>query len=117
MYVTDYPDGSYHAKVERALTHLFFSMSDISIGGIPLIEETVMYGKPSVPYFALKISWFVPCPKPFSRLQRISHIFSPSVRVAIVVVLLVVTVASWCLAKQSNNIWSYTTMSRSVYNI
>jgi len=35
----------------------------------------------------------------------------------IVVVLLLVTVTSWCLAKQSDDIRSYTTMSSALYNI
>jgi hypothetical protein len=86
-------------------------------GVFPLIAEKIVNGEPKIPYFSLTFNWLVPCPKPFSRLQRISHIFSPSVWVAIVVVLFLVTVCSCCLAKQSNDIRFYTTLSSALYNI
>jgi hypothetical protein len=80
-------------------------------GGLPLVVEEISNAEYIFPYFSAEISW------PFSRLQRISHIFSPCVWFAIVVVLFFVTVSSWCLAKQSNDIRSYTTMSSTLYNI
>jgi hypothetical protein len=55
--------------------------------------------------------------KPFSSIQKISHIFSLSVWVSVVVVLFLVTVLSWCLAKQCNGIRSYTDMSSAMYNV
>jgi len=90
---------------------------DMTFGSIPLVVEEISNGEPTFPYFSMKVSWFVPCPKPFSRLQRISHIFSPSMWVGIVVVLFLVTGTSWCLAKNSNDSRSYTTMSSALYNI
>jgi hypothetical protein len=86
-------------------------------GGLLLVGEEISNAEHIFPYFIMKMNWFVPCPKPFSRLQRISHIFSPSVWVAFVVVLFLVTVVSCCLAKQSNDIRSHTTMSSALYNI
>jgi hypothetical protein len=89
----------------------------MSFGAIPLAVEEISNSEPSFPYFVLKFSWFVPCPKPFSRLQRIFHIFSLSVWISVAVVLFVVTVVSWCLAKQSKDIRSYANMSSTLYNI
>jgi len=91
--------------------------SDILFGDLPLLVEEISNAEPIFPSFVAKLNWFVPCPKPLSHLQKISHIFSPSVWVAIVVVLFLVTVTSWCLAKQSNDIRSYTTLSSVLYNI
>ena len=101
----------------EGLQHLWLRESDMLFGWLPLIVEESVNAEHVVPYFSVKLSWFVPCPKPFSRLKRISHIFSPSMWVAIVIVLFLVTVASWCLATQSDDSRSYTTMSSALYNI
>jgi hypothetical protein len=91
--------------------------TEMIFGSLPLVPEEGNDIENTFPYCSLKFGWFVPCPKPLSRLQRISHIFSPSLWAAIVVVLFLVTVASCCLAKESNDIRSFTTMSSALYNI
>ena len=91
--------------------------SDMLFGGLALLGEEIINAEHSFPLFPVRGSWFVPCPKPLSRLQKISHIFTPSVWVVIVVVLFLVTVTFWCLAKQSNDIRSYTTISSALYNV
>jgi hypothetical protein len=117
-YVNDRSDFSSDLEyVVTSLQSLWDRESDLYFGSLALLPEKAVNAEPTVPYFTVKLSWFVPCPKPFSRLQRISHIFSPSVWAAIVVVLFLVTVASCCLAKQSNDIQSYTTMASALYNI
>jgi hypothetical protein len=117
-YNNNFPDdATLLEKAVKCLLNLWFRESDLSFGGFLLIEEAVYSAEYTSPYYFTKFNWFVPCPKPFSRLQRISRIFSPSVWAAIVVVLFLVTVTSCCLAKQSNDIRSYTTMSSALYNI
>jgi hypothetical protein len=117
-YVNGFPDVTPNfEKVFTCLRSLWARESEMVFGSLPLLTENISNAEHIFPYFALKINWFVPCPKPLSRLQSISHIFSPSVWVAIVVVLFLVTVASCCLAKQSNDIRSYTTMPSALYNI
>ena len=103
--------------VLTSLKSLSHGESDMVFGWLPLLVDEIINAEHTVPYFSLQLNWFVPCPKPFSRLQKVSHIFSPSVWVAIVVVLFLVTVTSWCLAKQSNDIRSYTTLPSVLYNI
>jgi len=100
-----------------SMQSLWDGESDMVFGGLPLVVKEISKAEPTFPYFAVELNWFVPCPKPFSRLQKISHIFSPSVWVAIVGVLFLVTVTSWCLAKQSKDIRSYTTLSSVLYNV
>jgi hypothetical protein len=110
-YVNNFPNnGSFSKRTITCLHILWDRETDMLFGIFPLVVEDINKAEPIFPYFAMKLSWFVPCPKPFSRLQRISHIFSPSVWVAIVVFLLFVAVISLCLAKQSSDIRSYTTM-------
>jgi hypothetical protein len=113
-----FPDVSSKLdKFTASLWILWNRKSEMVFGSLPPVVEQFINAELTFPYFTLKFSWFVPCPKPFSRLQRIAHIFCPSLWVAIVVVLFLVTVASCCLAKQSNDIRSYTTMSSALYNI
>jgi hypothetical protein len=117
-YVNDIPDVSPDfEKIITYMQNLWFRETDVLYGGLPLVAEEMINGEPTIPYFSLKFNWFVPFPKPLSRLQRISHILSPSVWVAIVVVLFLVSVVSCCLAKQSNDIRSYTTLLSALYNI
>jgi len=117
-YIIESPDlVSNMGKVFKGLQNLWLRESEILFGELPLVVEELSNAEHVVPYFSVKHNWFVPCPKPLSRLQKISHIFSSSVWVAIVVVLFLVTGTSWCLAKQSNDSLSYTTMSSALYNI
>jgi len=99
------------------MQNLWVRDTDMVFGSFPLVVEEIINAEATFPYYSNRLSWFVPCPKPFSRLQRIYHIFSLSVWFAIVIVLFLVTVTSWFLAKQSNDIRSYTTISSALYNI
>jgi hypothetical protein len=117
-YVNGFTDVTpYAEKILTCVHSLWARESEIVFGLLPLLEEGLSNAEHTFPYFALKINWFVPCRKPLSRLQSISHIFSPSIWAAIVIVLFLVTVASCCLAKQSNDIRSFTTMPSALYNI
>ena len=117
-HVSDIPYNVTRLEIfEIFMQNLWVRESDMAFGWLALEPKEVYKAEYTFPYFPLQFNWFVPCPKPLSRLQKVSHIFSPTVWVAIVVVLFLFTVASWCLAKQSNDIPSYTTMSSALYNI
>jgi hypothetical protein len=116
-YVSEMPHNvSLYDAIETCIIDAVFGKSDISFGGLPLLQEPAKHADVSLPYFVLKLNWFVPCRKPFSRLQRISHIFSVSVWVFMVIVLLLITVTFWWLAKRTNDSRSYTSVSSSLYN-
>lgn len=116
-YVSEIPRNmSVYEKIETSLMDVITGKSDVSFGGLPLLQEAATYADPSFPYFVVRYSWFVPCRRPLSRLQSISHIFSVSVWVAMVIVLFLVTVAAWWVAKRVNDARSYTSLSRSLYN-
>jgi hypothetical protein len=114
-YVSDSPDNGI--RFLTGLRNLWNRESDMLFGELPLVVEEYSKAEHTFPYLFMKFRWFVPCPKPFSRFQRISHIFSLSVWVSVVIVLFLVTVVSWCLAKQSNDIRSFTDISSAMYNI
>ena len=99
-YVNNFPDGATPSdSILTNLQNLWNRESDVFFSGLPLLPEESIDAELTYPYFFVKLSWFVPCPKPLSRLQMVSYIFSPSVWVAIVVALFLVTVVSWCFAK------------------
>jgi hypothetical protein len=117
-YVTDAPENiSLYERVVTSMQDLVLGKSDLSYGAIPLVEELAEYADPSFPYYVLKYSWFVPCRKPFSRLQSISRIFSISVWVTTIIVLFLFAVTSWLLAKQSKDSRAYSTFSSALYNM
>ena len=116
----EYPDNlPLYGIVVHCLGKMLNKETDMLFGSMALVvgADTISKSEPSVPYFVLKFSWFVPCSKPLSRLQKISHIFSFSLWVFLVVVLFLVTVAFWSVAKHSNDIRSYNDMSSALYNI
>jgi hypothetical protein len=110
-------DMTLHEKIMICVTILWNGESDVLFGGLPLLVEELINAGPTFPHFVMKFSWFVPCAKPLSRLQGISHILSLSVWVSVVFVLFLVSVVFWCLAKQSNDIRSYADVSNAMYNI
>jgi hypothetical protein len=91
------------------MKNLWNRETDMLFGGVRL-KVKISHLEPTFSYLIVKYSWFAPCPKPFSRLQRNFYIFFPSVWISVVVFLFVVSVVSWCLAKQSNDIRSYANM-------
>jgi hypothetical protein len=92
-YVGDFNnDTTYYEKVITFLTSSWNGESDMFFGALPLVE--ISNAEPTFPYYIQNVTWFVPCAKPFSRLQRISHIFSLSVWVSVAVVLFLVTAVS-----------------------
>jgi hypothetical protein len=115
-YVGNFSDDMTFDEMESCVSSFPKSESDMLFGAVPFFTDVI-----NVEFFfscfILEYIWFVPCPKPFSRLQNISHIFSISVWFSVVFVLFLFAGVSRCLAKQSNDIRSYADMSSAMYNI
>jgi hypothetical protein len=109
--------GSKHDQISTALLRIMFGEADIFYGGIPLILLIAKAADVTVPYFETKIAWYVPCGKPYSRIQRISQIFSTYLWFALFVTIFFVAVVIWCLANRSLEIRAYTNISNVLYNI
>jgi hypothetical protein len=116
-YVSDVPlNKSPSDKTLTAVMDVVFGKSDVSYGEIPLVPDTVTLEDPSVPYYATKLGWFVPCHEPLSRLQGISRIFSVPVWVTMVIAFFLVSAASRWLANKFKGGRSFTSWSSSLYN-
>jgi hypothetical protein len=103
--------------IRESLEDLLFGLSEGVIGGIPLIMEATQFGEPSLPYFESKYIWYVPCSRPLPRLLAISRIFSVSLWVAVLVAMLLVPVAMWCLSSCSPAGHSHETITHVFYNM
>jgi hypothetical protein len=103
--------------IRKAFEDVLFGRAEVAFGAIPLYKEAADLADPSVPYYESKYEWYVPCAKPFSRLEAISHIFSLPVWVTLVASMLVVAVVTWSLARRSLESHAYTTASTVLYNV
>jgi hypothetical protein len=74
--------------------------ADVGIGILPLISDAASFADYTVPYFRTGERWYVPCPKPFPRLQKVAAIFLPTTWITIVVVLLLVMIVTWISANR-----------------
>jgi hypothetical protein len=116
-YISDRPtDLSISERIVSSVKEVIFGMSEIAVGGIPLVKEINDILDPSYSYYEIKYTWYVPCARPLSRFQRTSKIFSLSLWVAVFVAVIVVAVAIWCLASRSLEIHTYTSISSVLYN-
>jgi hypothetical protein len=110
-------DMSVYDKITQSVKEVLFGMSEVAVGGIPLVKDICDILDPSFAYHEIKYTWYVPCAQPSSRLQRISRIFSVSVWMAVVVAIVLVALTVWCVASQSLETRAYTSISSGLYNV
>lgn len=106
-----------HEQIRISLLRIMFDEADILYGGIPLIFDIAKAADVTVPFFETKLAWYVPCGKPYSRIQRISQIFSMYLWFALLVTIFLVAAVIWCLANRSLETRVYTHISSILYNI
>jgi hypothetical protein len=92
---------------------------DLIVGGLPLHEVLVSHGEPSIPYYFTGYKWYVPCPKPVPRIDKISGIFYPSAWLSLIVSFVTVSVIMWGYANLFNKIEcrTYQTLISCLYNV
>ncbi|PSN46947.1 Ionotropic receptor 663 [Blattella germanica] len=75
--------------------------TDIAFGGIPIYLESSLILDHTISYYSSGDKWFVPCPKPIPRLERISKIYRWSVWLLMAVVFLLITLVIFLSARYS----------------
>jgi hypothetical protein len=71
-------------------------IADIFVGVFPLAPVVVSARpEPSIPYISGPIKWFVPCPKPISRVERFLTVFDASVWVTMIIVFVLTSALFW----------------------
>jgi hypothetical protein len=116
-YISDRPsDMSVSNRIISSVQEVLFGKSEIAVGGIPLVKDINDILDPSFSYHEIKYTWYVPCARPLSRLQRISKIFSLLLWIAVLVTFILVAVVIWCLASRSVETHKYTNFANDLYN-
>jgi hypothetical protein len=66
----------YFEKAMAEATKLTAGISDVLVATVPLLSITVSgMTVTSIPYISDAMKWFVPCPKPISRVEKILAVF------------------------------------------
>jgi hypothetical protein len=73
--------------------------ADVAIGGLPLIIDAAIFADYTMPYFRTGVSWYVPCPRPIPRMEKIARIFHVTTWLMMGTVLLVVVSVTWGSAR------------------
>jgi hypothetical protein len=117
-YISDRPsDMSVSNRIISSVQEVLFGKSEIAVGGIPLVKDINDLLDPSFPYHEIKYTWYVPCARPLSRLQRISKIFSLFLWIAVLATFILVAVVMWCLARRSLQTHTYSNIASDLYNV
>ena len=86
-------DGLYEAETLAA------GKSDIVIGPFPLVAATVSSTfQPTIPYVYTALKWFVPCPQPVARIEKVMHTYELPVWLTMATVLVLTAILWWGLA-------------------
>jgi hypothetical protein len=87
-------------------------VSDIAIGNLLLNPVISSFGDPSIPYMFTSIQWFVPCPEPALRVEKIKAMFATSVWLLIVLIFILMSVVFWSMARTP---WQSTIINSNTY--
>ncbi|GFG36588.1 hypothetical protein Cfor_06393 [Coptotermes formosanus] len=115
-------DVSSESAMAEAIK-LSTGMADVVVGIIPL--SPVFFSgltEPSIPYISDAFKWFVPCPRPISRIEKIVNVFDASIWLMMITVFILTSALFWCLAnypdrmveKESKNMQ---TIQKSTYSV
>jgi hypothetical protein len=92
------PEGDLGERIVRSFSEAVLDgVSDIAIGCLLLNPVITAYGEPTIPYTFTSIQWFVPCPVPALRVEKIKAMFSPSVWLLMILVLILISVLFWSI--------------------
>jgi len=91
-------DISFEAGMREA-SKLASGISDVLVGIVPLAPVRVT-GKtePSISYNSVALKWFVPCPRPISRIDRFLTVFDASVWITMLIVFVLTLALFWISA-------------------
>jgi hypothetical protein len=83
-------------SVMREASKLTSGISDVLVGIIPLVSVIITgITQPSIPYDTVALKWFVPCPKPISRVDRFLTVFDTSVWLTMIIVFVLTSALFW----------------------
>ena len=95
--------------------------SDIVVGTLPLLPLFVStWFQPTIPYEYTAAKWFVPCPKPVARMEKVMQTYTLPVWLTMATVLLLTAILLWGLSNWRHsalkNSRTFQTLSHCLYN-
>jgi hypothetical protein len=110
-------NANIYDRANKVVNDVIFGYSEIGYG-VPLQEEVVGFLDSSFPFSDFRYMWYVPCAKPFDRIQRISGIFSTSLWVIILISMpLSCIVIRYLATRSSTEGNAYQNISTVIYNM
>ena len=88
-------EGNLEEKTVDALVALSTGTSDVAIGHFPLNLVMIPFADPTVTIIFDTLRWYVPCPRPVSRMGKIMRAFTVSVWFNIAVVFVMTVLIFW----------------------
>jgi hypothetical protein len=88
-------EGELREKTMNALMALITGTADVAIGHLPLNLVMFPFADPTVTIIFDTLRWFVPCPRPVSRMGKIMGAFTVSVWFNIAVVFILTVLIFW----------------------
>ncbi|PSN45480.1 Ionotropic receptor 249 [Blattella germanica] len=89
---------SLFQRASQALSNLMFG-AELAVGSLPIHPVAAYYVEFTFQYQESIFKWFVPCPKPYSRLEKITRIFSIMLWITILLIFIFGSFFLWILAK------------------
>jgi hypothetical protein len=88
-------DISFEAA-RREVSKLTSGTADVPVGIIPLVSVIITgMTELSIPYDTVAVKWFVPCPKPISRVDIFLTVFDISVWLTMIIVFVLTSALFW----------------------
>ena len=96
-------------------------ISDIVIGTMTLLPVFLSpWFQPTIPYEYTALKWFVPCPQPVARMEKVMHTYQLPVWLTMATVFLLTSILWWGLANWRHSSLKYSrtfqTLSYCLYN-
>ena len=88
-------EGEMHEKSVDALVAMSTGTSDVTVGHFPLNLVMIPFADPTVTILFDTLRWYVPCPRPVSRMGKILGAFTVSVWFNIAVVFILTALVFW----------------------
>ena len=86
-------------EVMHETVNLANKMSDIVIGTMPLLPVYLSpWFQPTIPYDYIAFKWYVPCPQPVARMEKVMHTYQLPVWLAMATVFFLTAILWWGLS-------------------
>jgi len=113
---------NFYPLFAESIQQLEPASSDIAIGSLPFHASIFGIAEATIPYLNIRVTWYVPCPKPISCWTSIYKIFGSIVWACFGAVAILAVIVMWFVAKfdmQINVLESpnYKTIMYCIYNI